>query len=235
VIKFEGVHKGYRTRKGERVVLHNLTVTLQSGRSYGILGANGAGKSTLLRMIAGTEPPDSGRIRRDNRISWPLGFGGAFHSAMTARENIRFVARIYGESAKRILDYVQDFAELGEYIDMPVSTYSSGMRARLAFGVSMAISFDCYLVDEITAVGDSRFQKRCFEAFQDMRKHADIIMVSHNLSTVKRYCDTGAILADGSLRVYDDMEEATSRYQGFMLPGMSARAAAEWNGEGDET
>lgn len=234
MITFEGVRKGYRTRQGERIVLRDLTATLETGRSYGILGANGAGKSTFLRLIAGTDLPDAGRIRRDVRVSWPLGFGGGFHASLTARENVRFVARIYGESPQRILAYVEDFAELGEYIDMPVSTYSSGMRARLAFGVSMAISFDCYLVDEITAVGDSRFQKRCFEAFQGMRKHADIIMVSHSLGTVKRYCDTGAILAGGTLRIFNDMDEATSRYQSFMLPGVEARAAAAWSGMGDE-
>ena len=150
------------------------------------MGVNGAGKSTTMRLIAGTELPNSGRVRRDVRVSWPLGFAGGFHPLMTGRENVKFVARIYGADVRKTLDFVEDFSEIGDYIDAPVKTYSSGMMARLSFGLSMAIDFECYLIDEITAVGDARFQARCVGTFAERRKRADIIMVSHSMETIKR-------------------------------------------------
>src|ERR1700685_4326763 len=165
MIQLDRVFKFYRTGKHVKIVLDHISTVFQSGRSYGLLGVNGAGKSTTLRLIAGTELPNAGRIRRTVRVSWPLGFAGGFHHLMTGRENVKFVARAYGADCRKTLDFVEDFSELGDYLDVPVKTYSSGMMARLAFGVSMAIEFDCYLIDEITAVGDVRFQARCKQAF----------------------------------------------------------------------
>ncbi|MEZ0167571.1 ABC transporter ATP-binding protein [Microvirga sp. TS319] len=217
MIEFQGVTKAYRTPVGRKIVLSDLSVMLTAGVSYGILGPNGAGKSTLLRIIAGTERPDRGRVRRTVRVSWPLGFAGGFHGSLTGRENVAFVARIYGEDVQRVIRFVEDFAELDEYLDMPVGTYSSGMKARLAFGLSMAIEFECYLVDEITAVGDYRFQKRCAEAFRDRRKNSSIIMVSHSISTVQQYCDAGAILAGGKLHLYDSVQEASKIYHAALV------------------
>lgn len=187
-------------------------MTFSSGTSYGLLGVNGAGKSTTLRLIAGTELPNAGKITRTTRVSWPLGFTGGFHPLMTARENVKFVARAYGEDPRKVLDFVEDFSELGDYMDAPVRTYSSGMSARLAFGLSMAISFDCYLVDEITAVGDLRFQNRCREAFEARSAHSDLIVVSHQMQTIKQYCKQGAVLVDGQMIMFDSVDKAIEVY-----------------------
>jgi capsular polysaccharide transport system ATP-binding protein len=176
------------------------------------MGVNGAGKSTTMRLIAGAELPNSGRVRRKARISWPLGFAGGFHPQMTGRENVKFVARIYGADVRRTMDFVEDFSEIGDYIDVPVKTYSSGMMARLSFGLSMAIDFECYLVDEITAVGDARFQARCQEAFAERRKRANIIMVSHSMETIREYCDRGGVIVDGQVIMFGNVDLAIEAY-----------------------
>lgn len=212
MIQLDKVFKFYRADRHTKIVLDHVSMTFQSGRSYGLLGVNGAGKSTTLRMIAGNELPNSGRIRRSVRVSWPIGFASVFHPLMSGRENTKFVARAYGEDVRRVLQFVEDFSELGDYIDAPVRTYSSGMMARLAFGVSMAIEFDCYLVDEITAVGDAKFQERCREAFNRRRTNADLIVVSHSMQTIKEYCDCGAVLVDGQMFVFDDVDRAIELY-----------------------
>ncbi|WP_081159231.1 ABC transporter ATP-binding protein [Ensifer aridi] len=208
MIIFEDVSKAYHTRSGKKIVLDNASFDFPAGYNVGILGGNGAGKSTLLRMIAGAEPPDRGRIRRKARVSFPLGFGGTFHGHLSGRQNVAFVARVYGADSAKVLRFVQDFSELGDYIDMPVNTYSSGMAAKLAFGLSLAIDFDVYLVDEVTEVGDARFRRKCAEAFAERMKRSDIIMVSHNSQTIKAYCDRGAILQDGGLRFFESIDEA---------------------------
>jgi len=156
--------------------------------------------------------PNSGRITKTRRVSWPLGFAGGFHPNMTGRDNLNFVARAYGEDVVRVARFVEDFAELGDYIKAPVRTYSSGMMARLAFGLSMAIEFDCYLIDEITAVGDARFQARCQVAFESRRKNSDLIMISHGMDTIKSYCDKAMVLVDGRLMVFDNVEHAIEAY-----------------------
>ncbi|HKU98840.1 MAG TPA: ATP-binding cassette domain-containing protein, partial [Vineibacter sp.] len=152
MIQLDNVFKFYKTPQHMKVVLDNVSAVFETGWSYGLLGVNGAGKSTTLRLIAGTELPNAGHIRRNVRVSWPLGFGGSFHPQVSGRDNLKFVARIYGEDVRRVVRFVEDFSELGDYLDSPVLTYSSGMIARLAFGLSMAIEFECYLVDEITGV-----------------------------------------------------------------------------------
>lgn len=212
MIQLDKVFKFYRTEGHTKIVLDHVSAMFQSGRSYGLLGVNGAGKSTTMRLIAGTELPNSGRIRRSVRVSWPLGFSGGFHPLMTGRENVKFVARIYGEDPRKVLEFVEDFSELGDYIDAPVKTYSSGMQARLAFALSMAIEFDCYLIDEITAVGDARFQARCKNAFDRRRSNADLIVVSHSADTIRDYCDQGMVLIDGQLLQFSSVEQAIDAY-----------------------
>jgi capsular polysaccharide transport system ATP-binding protein len=213
MIRLSHVSKAYRTENHRKVVLDDVTYSFDTRYTYGIFGSNGAGKSTLLRLIGGTELPNSGQIFRDLRISWPLGFGGGFHPLMTGRENIKFVSRIYGANLWRVIDFVEYFSELGNYLDMPVSTYSAGMAARLAFGVSMAIDFDCYLVDEITAVGDARFGLRCRQAFEEKRGRSSMIMVSHDVGTIKAYCDRGLVLYQGKLVAFGHIDDAIEFYR----------------------
>jgi capsular polysaccharide transport system ATP-binding protein len=213
VIRFDNVTKIYRTDGHRRTILDRVSFTLKPGTSYGILGINGAGKSTSLRLLAGTEMPTKGRVVRTTRVSWPLGFGGGFHPAMTGRDNIIFVARIYGEDPRKVLEFVEDFSELGSYLDVPIRTYSSGMGSRLAFGMSMAIPFDCYLIDEVTAVGDARFQKRCEEAFAARRENADVIMVSHGMDTLRTWCQQGIVIINGRAIVYESIDDAIEVYR----------------------
>jgi capsular polysaccharide transport system ATP-binding protein len=212
MIQLDRVFKFYRTDRHTKIVLDHVSTVFQSGRSYGLLGVNGAGKSTTLRLIAGVELPNGGKIRRSVRVSWPLGFASGFHPLMSGRENVKFVARAYGEDVRRVLTFVEDFAEVGDYIDAPVRTYSSGMMARLAFGLSMAIEFECYLIDEITAVGDARFQSRCAAVFNRRRANADLIVVSHSMQTVKEYCEHGAVLVDGQMIMFESVDKAIEMY-----------------------
>jgi capsular polysaccharide transport system ATP-binding protein len=212
MIEFQDVYKYYRMEGKKRVVLNRISTRFERGHSYGLMGVNGAGKSTTMRLLSGSELPNSGKIKRSVRVSWPLGFSTAFHPAMNGRNNVTFAARAYGQDVRRVLDFVEDFSELGDYLDEPIKTYSSGMIARLAFGLSMAIDFDCYLIDEITAVGDARFQARCERVFEDKRSRADVIMTSHSMGTIKTYCSRGAVLVDGQLLMYADVEEAIDMY-----------------------
>lgn len=213
MIALDRVGKAYSTPAGRRVVLDEATIDFAAGHNFGILGANGSGKSTLIRLLAGSELPDRGRIRRDARVSFPLGFGSTFHGALSGRENVAFIARIYGAAVGPTIRFVEDFAELGEYFRMPFETYSAGMRARLAFGTCLAIDFDVYLVDEVTEVGDERFRKKCALAFRERLRHSDIILATHNAHTIRQYCDRGAILAGGRLQLFDDLSEAFARYR----------------------
>ena len=212
MITLEGVSKVYRTRSGRRTVLDNVNVTFEAGYNFGVLGVNGAGKSTLLRLIAGSEIPDFGVVRRYARVSFPLGFDGTFHGALSGRENVAFIARIYGAGIRGVLEYVEGFSELGEYLHMPVNTYSAGMRSRLAFATCLALDFDLYLIDEVTEVGDQRFRQKCAEAFRQRMQRSDIILVTHNIHTLRQYCDRGAILANGKITLFDEIGTALSRY-----------------------
>jgi capsular polysaccharide transport system ATP-binding protein len=212
MITLDRVSKTYRTRGGRKTVLDNVSVTFDPGHNFGVLGVNGAGKSTLIRLVAGSELPDRGVVRRCVRVSFPLGFGGTFHGSLSGRENVAFVARVYGARTRPVLDYVEAFSELGEYFHMPVNTYSAGMRARLAFATCLAIDFDVYLIDEVTEIGDQRFRRKCAEAFRERMLRSDIILVTHNTQTIRQYCDRGAILANGELVLYDDIGTALGRY-----------------------
>lgn len=213
MITFDNVFKFYRTPRTLKIVLDHLSFQLNKGTSYGILGVNGAGKSTLMRLMAGTEMPNSGRIHRNVRVSWPLGFAGGLHHALTGRENVQFVARVYRQDIRKAVRFVDDFAEIGAYIDAPFGTYSSGMQQRLAFGLSMAIDFDCYLIDEVMAVGDSRFQKRCQDEFDKRKQYADVVMISHVTDQIQNYCDRGVVLADGKMYFFDAIDEAIEMYK----------------------
>jgi len=224
MITLNSVSKIFRARGHEKVILEDISLDLPD-RNIAVLGANGAGKSTLMRLIAGTELPSRGRIHREGRISWPLGLSSGFNGSMTGLENVQFLARIYGEDTERVIAFVEDFAELGPSLRLPWGTYSSGMRARLAFAVSMAIEFDTYLIDEITAVGDSRFRAKCQAVFRERRARARVIMVSHSVKTLRDYCDMGLVLHQAKLTLWDDLEDAIAMHEELM--GLVSDAAEE--------
>lgn len=221
MIALDNVSKAYPMADGRKVVLQNATADFLSGHNYGVLGANGSGKSTLIRLLAGSESPDRGKIHRHARVSFPLGFGGTFHGALSGRENVAFIARIYGASVPHTTRYVEEFAELDGYFAMPVNTYSAGMRARLAFGTCLAIDFDTFLIDEVTEIGDDRFRHKCAAAFRDRMQRSDIILVTHNSRTIRQYCDRGAVLVNGRLDLYDDIAGALERYQRLLTEPLS--------------
>ncbi len=216
MIQFQDLTKSYRVGNSRKVVIDHLTLTLPTGTSLALLGRNGAGKSTLLQMIAGTIRADSGRIVSDGSISWPVGFGGSFHRDLTGAQNVRFIARVYGVDTESLVAFVDDFAELGKHFHMPIRSYSSGMRSRLAFGASMGIRFDTYLVDEVTAVGDAAFRRKSKEVFKERMKQSGAILVSHEMAQIREFCDAGILLENGRLQYYPDLEEAIEAHQAAM-------------------
>ena len=213
MIVLENITKRYNTRQGPRVVLDNLNLTIHPGEKVGILGCNGAGKSTLIRLISGAELPTSGRIQRGMSVSWPLAFGGAFQGSLTGLDNLRFICRVYGVDFRPRVDYVEEFSELGRYMREPVKTYSSGMRARLAFAISMSIEFHCYLIDEVLAVGDSRFHEKCQHELFEKRKDRAMIIVSHLPEQIIHHCVRAAVLHAGKLHCFDNVTHAYEFYQ----------------------
>lgn len=214
MLEMNDVTKLYKTRSGSRAVLRNTNLLVAPGEKVGILGRNGAGKSTLIRLLSGAESPTYGRIHHGMSVSWPLAFGGAFQGGLTGFDNIRFVSRVYGVDAKAVLDFVEDFAELGAYLREPVMRYSSGMRARLAFALSMAIDFDCLLIDEIVAVGDKRFHDKCHAELFEKRKNKSWIIVSHDPAYIKEHCQRASVLSGGTLRHFGNVDDAYSFYEG---------------------
>ena len=212
MISLRNVTKAYPSSKGPRTVLNRISQDFPPGENVGILGRNGAGKSTMMRIISGAELPDSGKVHRNARVSWPLGFTCGFSTKLTGKENLRFVCRLYGESYKRVIDYVADFAELGDYMDMPIGVYSSGMRAKLTFGISMAFQFDYYLIDELTAVGDAVFKRKSQAVFQERSKSATLLVVSHSMSTIKNLCSKMLVLHQGNLMDFASNADAEKFY-----------------------
>jgi len=215
MIEIKGLYKRYhRQHRVYDWVLEDVNLTIPAGVSVGLLGRNGAGKSTLLRLIAGMDSPDRGEVRRLCRVSWPIGLSGGFQGSMTGRQNVKFVARVHGGRYKvdDIIQKVQDFAELGDSFDEPIKTYSSGMRARLNFGLSLAFDFDVYLSDEATAVGDRAFKDKATKAFKDKVGKASLIMVSHGEGILKELCQAGIHLKDGRATWYDDITDAIAAY-----------------------
>lgn len=213
MIELRGVTKVYTGTRVPLVVLNSIDAHFPARESIGILGKNGAGKSTLLRLLGGAELPDAGRVIRRGRISWPIGFAGGFQASLSGAENCRFVARIYHANIDRVIAFTREFADIGEHFDRPIRTYSSGMRARLGFGLSMAIDFDVYLVDEVTAVGDTRFQEKCRAAFEERRARSSLIMVSHDIETLKKHCTRCAVVHGGKLHFFDTVDEANAMYE----------------------
>lgn len=213
MIAINSVSKVYHTRQGPRTVLNDVSLRIKKGEKIGILGRNGSGKSTLIRLISGAELPTRGRIQRSMSVSWPLAFGGAFQGTLTGLDNLRFICRVYGADIKPAIPYVEEFSELGAYLREPVKNYSSGMRARLAFAISMAIEFDCFLIDEVIAVGDARFHDKCQTELFEKRRDRAMIMVSHDAHNIRMHCDSACVLENGGLRQFVDVDTAYEQYQ----------------------
>jgi capsular polysaccharide transport system ATP-binding protein len=212
MIELRGITKVYPTRSGVHAVLNGIDLAIAPGEKIGILGRNGAGKSTLIRILSGAERPTAGKIHRGMKVSWPLAFGGAFQGSLTGLDNLKFICRVYGVDFVDKIDYVQEFAELGKYFREPVKTYSSGMRARLAFAISMAVEFDCYLIDEVISVGDARFHDKCqIELFEKRRDRA-MIIVSHEAHNIREHCGRACVLEGGGLHQFPDIDTAYEFY-----------------------
>lgn len=216
MIRFEGVSKRFRTANGRKVVADNINLTIPSGVTMALLGRNGAGKSTLLDMIGGLIRPDRGQISVTGTVSWRVGYAGSFHRDMTGQQNVRFIARIYGVDSDSLVDFVADFAELGGHFHEPLRYYSSGMKTRLAFGVSIGMPFDTYLVDEVTSVGDAAFKRKSRMYFEDRMQAAGAIVVSHSDAELRNLCQSAAVLENGVLTYFSDIEEAIARHHANM-------------------
>lgn len=213
MIRLEDVTKQYDTNAGRRTVLDKVNLIVRPGEHVGILGRNGAGKSTLVRIISGAEQPTAGVVDRSMSVSWPLAFTGGFHTAMTGADNLRFICRIYGVDFDERLQFVKDFSELGSFLYEPVGIYSSGMRARLAFAISMTIDFDCYLIDEVIAVGDESFRDKCRVELFEKRKEKAMLIVSHSHRYLKGNCDRFLLFRDGRIEEHDDFDEVYHLYK----------------------
>ncbi|WP_265499623.1 ABC transporter ATP-binding protein [Paracoccus beibuensis] len=216
MIHLQNLSKIYRLNGKQKVVADDITATFPSGVSVALLGRNGAGKSSLLRMISGAMLPTSGKILSTGTISWPVGFAGSFSGELTGEQNCRFVARIYGVNTDELLHFVEDFAELGDHFRLPIRTYSSGMRSRLAFGLSMAVPFDTYLVDEVSAVGDAAFKAKSNRVFNERMSNAGAIVVAHSMPLLRQICHMGAVLERGRLTFFDNIEDAIQMHMANM-------------------
>ncbi len=212
MIRFENVTKAFWYRGQPKYVARNINVEIPTGAKIGILGRNGAGKSTMMGMIAGNINPDRGVIRVTGEMSWPIGLTGCIQGDMTGVQNVRFIARVYGVDTEELVDFVAEFAELGPNYDEPVRTYSSGMRGRLNFGMSMGIRFDTYLLDEVHSTGDGAFKSKASELFNDRMRNSGIVLISHSENQLRELCTTGAVLEHGVLTFYDSIEEAIAAH-----------------------
>jgi capsular polysaccharide transport system ATP-binding protein len=217
MIQLDSLTKSYLTLRGRKVVFRDLSLEIPGGVNVGLIGRNGAGKSTLMRLLSAVDMPDSGRIRTQASLSWPVGLMGGMQTSLTGRDNVKFVCRIYGvrgERMKRKIAYVEEFAQIGDYFDLPISTYSSGMRARVAFGTSMAFEFDYYLIDEILAVGDGTFKAKSRKIFTERLDRSKVILVSHNMNLIRKMCDMVVHLDNGFATMYSDVGEGIAAYLG---------------------
>ncbi|PRA53609.1 ABC transporter ATP-binding protein [Pseudomonas sp. MYb187] len=215
MFELKNVTKSYLTPNGRRYVFRNLSLAIPPGKNIGLIGRNGAGKSTLMRLLGGADIPDSGSVVTDRSISWPVGLTGGFQGSMTGRDNIKFVCRVYGaegEAMREKVRYVQEFAEIGDWIDEPIKTYSSGMRSRVAFGLSMAFDFDYYLIDEVMSVGDAQFKRKCAEVFKEKLQKSNVVLVSHSMPEIEKLCDIVLLVRDGGIQVYEDVAEGIKAY-----------------------
>lgn len=212
MIKLVNVTKQYRVRNGVHTVFRDVNLEIAPGEKLGILGRNGAGKSTMIRLLSGAELPTRGRVLRHMSVSWPLAFGGAFQGSLTGKDNVRFICRVYGKDPAAVMSMVEDFAELGRFLREPVKTYSSGMRARLAFAISLAIEFDCFLIDEVISVGDARFHEKCQAELFEKRKDRAMVIVSHEAHNIREHCDRACVLHAGTLHPFPDVDRAYQFY-----------------------
>ncbi|WP_433989316.1 Polysialic acid transport ATP-binding protein KpsT (plasmid) [Pseudoseohaeicola sp. NH-UV-7] len=222
MIILDQVSKTYRVRGQQNVVLDRISAVFPSGMSIALLGANGAGKSTLLNILAGGLRPSAGQVRITGRVSYPIGFSGAFHPDLSGAQNARFVARLYGADTQDLIAFVDDFSELGAHLHLPVSTYSAGMKARLSFAIAMGIPFDTYLMDEVTAVGDGAFRKKSIAVFEARRASAGAIVVSHSTPMIRQICTCGAVLDQGRLSFHNDIETALNHHEAVLARGVAA-------------
>jgi capsular polysaccharide transport system ATP-binding protein len=216
MLQLRDLTKWYPTPHGRRYVFRNLNFTFPAGVNIGLIGRNGAGKSTMMRLIGGIDAPNAGAIVTDARISWPVGLAGGFQGTLTARENVQFVARVHGATGaamRRVVAFVEDFAEIGEYFDLPVKSFSSGMRSRVAFGLSMAFDFDYYLIDEVMAVGDAQFRAKSQAVLKDRLAKSKVILVSHNMADIGKYCDLVVLVDKGAAVLYDNVKAGIAAYQ----------------------
>lgn len=219
MIELRNVTKSYRTNSGRQYVFRNLSFVIPDNRNIALIGRNGAGKSTLMRLLGGLDTPDSGKVISQKSISWPVGLSGGFQGSLTGRQNVKFICRVYGaegELMRQKVDFVEKFAEIGKYFDHPVKTYSSGMRARVAFGLSLAFDFDYYLVDEAMSVGDAHFKAKAIAAFKERIDRARIILVTHSMGQVRKMCDYVMLVDNGRVCPFDDVEEGISAYMKLM-------------------
>lgn len=215
MIRLEKVTKYYDVKGGRKYIMRDVSLTIPPKTNLGILGRNGVGKSTLLRILGGIDFPNRGRIVSDKNFSWPLGLTGGVQGSLTGRENARFICRVYSKSEtelRRTLDFVYDFSELGTYFDMPVKTYSSGMRARLGFALSLAFDFEYYLIDETLSVGDQQFKEKCTRALTDLGEKSNFLLVNHNMQVLQQMCQAGILLQNGHLTYFDDIKDAVRTY-----------------------
>lgn len=213
MIKLININKSYPIKSGDREILKDINLTIHHGEKVGILGRNGAGKSTLIRIISEAEYPSNGKIVRDMSISWPIAFGGGFQGSLTGTDNVYFICRIYGIEAKKVMPFIEDFTELGQYLNEPIKKYSSGMRARLAFAISMAVEFDCFLIDEVVAVGDQRFHEKCHNELFVNRADRAMIIVSHDIHYIRQHCSRASVLDRGNLINFENVDDAFNFYQ----------------------
>lgn len=213
MIELRNLTKTFRLNGRQKTVCKNLNLRVPSKTSVALMGRNGAGKTTLLKIISGTMDPTSGRVMSKGRISWPVGFAGSFHGELTGAQNAKFVARIYGIDTGDMVEFVRDFAGLGTHFHLPFRTYSAGMKSRLAFGVSMAVPFDTYLVDEVTSVGDAAFREKSSAVFKARMENAGAFVVSHSVDMLRNLCDAGIVLEGGHARYFDDLEAAIDQHQ----------------------
>ncbi len=216
MIRLHNISKKFETQHGWNTIFSDVNLTINRGEKLGILGRNGSGKSTLIRILGGITIPDEGSMEKNMSISWPLAFSGGFQGSLTGLDNVRFICRLYQANYKEVLEYVKDFSELGSYLSEPVKTYSSGMRARLAFALTLAIDFDCFLIDEVLAVGDDRFRARCHEELFVKRHDRSMILVSHHPETIRHVCNKACVLSDKQLHHFDNLDAAYSFYQGAL-------------------
>lgn len=212
MITLKNISKIYETRKGPRTILNDINLEVKKGEKIGILGGNGSGKSTLIRIISGAELPTKGKVNHEMSVSWPLAFGEAFQGSLTGLDNLRFICRVYDVDIQSTIEFVRDFTELGAYLNEPIKNYSSGMKAKLAFAISMSVEFDCYLIDEVIAVGDARFQEKCRRELFEKRADRSLIIVSHVISNIQDFCTRTCVLRDGILHQFPDVDSGYTFY-----------------------